>query len=111
MCSRRPAANAANMLAASADFGETGGPLLLVAGAQALDDRLLGGKGAVEIAGAHAGGFRDVLHRGGVKAVRGESLLRRFQNALAAFVVRRRRAADKRRSPTCRTFENERSFS
>ena len=44
-------------------------PLLLVAGAQALDDRLLGGKGAVEVAGAHAGGLRDILHRGGVKTV------------------------------------------
>ena len=59
--------------------------------AKALDHRLLGGKIAVEIAGAHAGLVGDVLHRRGVKAVAHEGALGRGEDARAPIRVGRAR--------------------
>jgi hypothetical protein len=64
-----------DVLAAEQD-GEGGRAFALVDRANAVDDRLLGAKITVEIAGAHAGFFGDLLHRRGVKAMADESALR-----------------------------------
>ena len=54
---------------------EGGAALALVEQADALDQGLLGGEIAVEVAGAHAGLFRHLLHRRGVEAVADEGAL------------------------------------
>ena len=74
------------------DFGEPAevlDPFLLVALAETLDDRFLGREGAVEITGAHAGGFRHMLHGGGVEPVLGEGALRRIEDAPAPLAIGR----------------------
>ena len=64
-------------------LGESDRAPFLVKRAQALDDRLLGGKVAVEVAGAHLGLFGDVLHGRRVEAVADESALGRLEDPLA----------------------------
>ena len=73
-------------------FGESLGQLRLIKLAQALDNRFLGRKIAIEIARAHAGFVGDVLHRRRMKAVADKGALRRFQDALAPLGVGARRA-------------------
>ena len=63
------------------EFGESLGQLGLIELAQALDDRFLGRKIAVEIACAHARFVGDVLHCRGVKAVANKGALGRFEDS------------------------------
>ena len=63
------------------------GALRLIELAQALDDRLFGREGAVEIAGAHAGFLGDMLHRRRMEAMADKGALGGFQDALASLGV------------------------
>ena len=66
---------------------EGGAALALVEQADALDQGLLGGEVAVEVAGAHAGLLRHLLHRRGVEAVADEGALGGGGDMVAARVV------------------------
>ncbi len=69
------------------ELGESPGQLSLIEFAQALDNRLFGREGAVEIAGAHAEFLGDALHRRGVEPVADKGALGAFQNSLASLGV------------------------
>ena len=110
-CSRKPARTASTMSAPSArSSAKSSARSCLVARAEALDDRFLGREGAVEVAGAHAGRLRDMLHGRGVETVRGEGALGRLQDALAP-LARRCGAGVEKELSDMGAFENERSFS
>ena len=88
------------------------GPLGLIEFAQALDDRFLGRKIAVEIARAHAGFVGDMLHRRRMKAMADEGALGRFQDSLAPLGVGRCGVAAKAEvNDMAEPHENECSFS
>ena len=87
---RRPSARKAvrKSLAAVAQLAEFPAEIGAVALAEAGDQRVLGGEIAIEIAGAHAGLRRHVLHGRAVEAGAAEAALRRVQDLRPA--VRRR---------------------
>ncbi len=74
------------MLFEVGEMGEIGDPLALIAGAEAFDDRFFRRKRAVEVAGAHAGGLGDILHRCGMEAAPREHPFGRFKYSLAPLV-------------------------
>ena len=83
----------------------------LVKRAQALDDRLLGGKVAVEVAGAHLGLLGDMLHRRRMEAVADEGALGRLEDPLAPALLGAAPVAERGCLSTYRSHENEHSFS
>ena len=79
--------------------------------AQALDDRLLGGEIAVEVAGAHAGLVSHLRHRRGMKAVAHEGALGPFKDALPPLGVCSPARSRQRSQSHVEAPENECSFS
>ncbi len=72
----------------AADQGhEFRGAPVVVVEAEAFDQSLLGGEVSIEVAGAHAGFVRYVLHGGGVKPEAHEGALRGLDDARVAFAV------------------------
>ena len=77
----------AEHVAAVGEGMERGAAVALIEQTDAFDHRLLGGEVAVEVAGAHAGLFRHLLHRRGVKAMADEGALGGGGDMIAARVI------------------------